>query len=129
MITIKAQIIIAIFIVIALYIIVNMIGKRQLELKYALAWLLVGVGILVLDLFPNLMIGISNLLGIVQPINMLFFVGFCFALCIIFGLTVAISKMSVRIKELAQEIAIYKKQNEDEHNIKMDKKNNENGNL
>ena len=39
MINIRTQIIIAIFIIIALYIIVNMIRKRQLELKYALAWL------------------------------------------------------------------------------------------
>ena len=58
----------------------------------------------------------KHALGIAQPINMLFFVGFCFALCIIFGLTVAISKMSVRIKELAQELALYKKLNEEESN-------------
>ena len=50
MINIRTQIIIAIFIIIALYIIVNMIRKRQLELKYALAWLMVGIGILVLDI-------------------------------------------------------------------------------
>ena len=112
MINIRTQIIIAIFIIIALYIIVNMIRKRQLELKYALAWLMVGIGILVLDIFPNSMIWLADVLGIAQPINMLFFVGFCFALCIIFGLTVAISKMSVRIKELAQELALYKKLNE-----------------
>lgn len=118
MINIRTQIIIAIFIIIALYIIVNMIRKRQLELKYALAWLMVGIGIgiLVLDIFPNSMIWLADVLGIAQPINMLFFVGFCFALCIIFGLTVAISKMSVRIKELAQELALYKKLNEEESN-------------
>ena len=111
MINIRTQIIIAIFIIIALYIIVNMIRKRQLELKYALAWLMVGIGILVLDIFPNSMIWLADVLGIAQPI-----VGFCFALCIIFGLTVAISKMSVRIKELAQELALYKKLNEEESN-------------
>ena len=79
MINIRTQIIIAIFIIIALYIIVNMIRKRQLELKYALAWLMVGIGILVLDIFPNSMIWLADVLGIAQPINMLFFVGFCFA--------------------------------------------------
>ena len=73
MINIRTQIIIAIFIIIALYIIVNMIRKRQLELKYALAWLMVGIGILVLDIFPNSMIWLADVLGIAQPINMLFF--------------------------------------------------------
>jgi len=49
-------------------------------------------------------------LGIASPINMLFFLGFCFSLIIIFVLTVAVSRMSVRIKTLAQEIALYEKE-------------------
>ena len=52
--SIKLQIIIAVIIVIALCIIVNMIRKKRLELRYALAWLTVGVGVLVLDCFPQL---------------------------------------------------------------------------
>ena len=38
---------------------------------------------------------------------MLFFLGFCFSLVIILVLTIAMSRMSVRIKNLAQEIALY----------------------
>ena len=47
--TVKIQVIIAIIVIIALSIIVNMIRKKRLELIYALAWLIVGVGTLVLD--------------------------------------------------------------------------------
>lgn len=105
---IRIQIIIAVFIILALVVIVNMIRKKALELRYALAWLAVGVGVLMLDLFPGLIEVISRLVGIADPVNMLFFAGFCFSLAIIFILTVAISRMSVRIKELAQELALYK---------------------
>ena len=80
MMNIRIQIIIAIIIVIALGIIINMIRKKGLELRYALAWLAVGVGILILDVFPGLINYISQLMGIISPINMLFFVGFCFSL-------------------------------------------------
>lgn len=107
---IKIQIIVADFIILALAYIVNMIRKKALELRYALAWIGVGIGVLVLDIFPGLMEVISKILGIADPVNMLFFLGFCFSLIIIFVLTVAISRMSIRIKELAQELALYKKE-------------------
>lgn len=108
---IRIQIIIAILVIFAMAIIVNMIRKRALELRYALAWLIVGMGILFLDFFPGMIELISKILGVASPINMLFFMGFCFSLIIIFVLTVAISRMSIRIKELAQALAIYEKQN------------------
>ena len=47
--SIRLQIIIAVIIVMALCVIVNMIRKKRLELRYALAWLIVGVGVLILD--------------------------------------------------------------------------------
>lgn len=107
---IRIQIIIAILIVIALSVIVNMIRNKELELRYALSWLIVGIGVLILDIFPQLIEWISHIMGIASPINMLFFVGFCFSLCIIFVLTVAMSRMSIRIKELSQELALYRKE-------------------
>lgn len=110
---IKIQIIIAVGVVLALGVLVNMVRKRRIELSYALTWLLVGVGVLVLDCFPVLITFISRLVGIANPVNMLFFFGFCFSLIIIFVLTMAVSKMSIKIKELAQELALYKKQNEE----------------
>ena len=107
---IRIQIIVGIVVVIALLVIVNMIRKKKLELRYALAWLLVGVSILVLDCFPQLITWMAHKLGIASPINMLFFLGFCFSLVIIFTLTVAVSRMSIRIKQLAREIALFEKE-------------------
>lgn len=113
---IRIQVIIAVLIVIVLCVIINMIRKKSLELRYALAWLFVGSGVLILDLFPGLMSWLAKLLGIASPINMLFFLGFCFSLGIVFVLTLAVSRMSNRIKELAQELALYKKEVEKSKN-------------
>ena len=104
----KIQIIVALFICLALVVIVDMIRKRALELRYALAWLIVGISVLIMDLFPGLIEWLSKAMGIETPANMLFFLGFCFSLGIIFVLTLAISRMSNRIKKLAQELALYK---------------------
>ena len=76
--------------------------------------MLVGLGILILDIFPNLISYIAELMGVGLPINILFFFGFCFALLLIFVLTVTVSKMSVQIKDLAQQLALHKKSNDDE---------------
>ena len=86
-----------------------MIRQKKLELRYALSWLGVGVAILILDCFPQLITWLSRKVGIASPVNMLFFFGFCFSLMIIFVLTVAISRMSIRIKELTQELALFEK--------------------
>lgn len=114
---IRLQIIIAIILIIALCVIVNMIRKKRLELRYALAWLIVGVGTLVLDCFPILTTKLAELIGVASPINMLFFLGFCFSLVIIFVLTVAISRVSIRMKQLTQELALYEKKMNDELKI------------
>lgn len=110
----KLQIIIAIIVIIALCVIVNMIRKKRLELRYALAWLIVGMGMLILDCFPILITKLADMIGVASPINMLFFLGFGFSLIIIFVLTVAISRVSIRIKQLTQELALYEKKMNDE---------------
>lgn len=109
----RIQIIVAVIIVLALIVIVDMIRRKALELRYALAWLLVGISVLILDLFPGIMEWLSSFMGIELPINMLFFWGFCFSLVLIFGLTMSMSRMSIRIKNLAQELALYEKREEE----------------
>ena len=113
---IKAQIIISIIIILGIVYIINMVRKKALELRYSLTWLGVGIRILILTLFPQIMNKISAIMGIASPMNMLFFLGFCFSLTIIFSLTISASKMSIQIKDLTQEIALYKK----EQNEKVD---------
>lgn len=106
MMTVKIQIIIGVCLVIGLAAIVNMIRRRRLELKYALSWLIAIVFVLVLDCFPTLLTRISRVLGIWAPVNMIFFLGFCFSLLIIFTLTVTLSRMSERVRRLSQAVAL-----------------------
>ncbi len=106
MMTVKIQIIIGVCLVIGLAAIVNMIRRRRLELKYALSWLMAIVFVLVLDCFPTLLTRISLMLGIWAPVNMIFFLGFCFSLLIIFTLTVTLSRMSERVRKLSQAVAL-----------------------
>ena len=58
---IRIQVIIGIIVVLALCVIINMIRKKKLELRYALAWMIVGVGILALDCFPQLITWLAHI--------------------------------------------------------------------
>ena len=48
----------------------------------------------------------SGFLGIDAPVNMIFFLGFCFSLVIIYILTVSLSRMSTKMRRLTQIIAL-----------------------
>lgn len=106
MMTLRLQVIIGICLIIALAAITNMIRRRKLELKYALSWLIALVFVLILDCFPVLLTKLSSFLGIWAPVNMIFFLGFCFSLLIIFVLTVTLSRMSERVRKLSQAVAL-----------------------
>lgn len=107
MMTLRLQTIICICLISAFVAIIAMVRKRKLELKYALSWLLAIVFVLILDCFPVLLSKLSVFLGIWAPVNMIFFLGFCFSLMIIFVLTVTISRMSERIRKLSQAVALH----------------------
>ena len=106
MLTTKFQIILIVGIVLLLLFILNMIRKRKLELKYSLVWLIVLACLLVIACMPEKLQEIANALGIYSPVNMIFFLGFVFSLVIIFVLTVTVSRLSARIRRLAQIVAM-----------------------
>ena len=112
--SIRIKCVIIAVLILGLLKILGLIKKNKLELKYALSWLFLELGILIITLIPNLLNVISKVLGIYNEINMLFFLGFCFSLVIIFVLTVAISRVSIRMKQLTQELALYEKKMNDE---------------
>lgn len=103
------QIILAIIVVVYFYIIIHLIKKKTLALKYTLLWLASGVGVGILVIFPALLDWIAKLFGISSPVNALFFIGIIFITLILLSLTAIVSKQTERIKQLAQENALLEK--------------------
>lgn len=117
MITSKLQIILIVLLIISFVAIVNMVRKRKLELKYALSWFIMLICVGVIVCIPKTMDTIADLLGIFDPVNMIFFVGFIFAIVIIFVLTVTISRLSARVRRMAQILAMLNEYKGDKNNI------------
>lgn len=111
--SLKIQLIIGIAALLCVLGICNMVRKNKLDLRYGLIWIIVGICIAILDFCPKLLGKITKFMGIELPINMLFFMGFCFALIIIFGLTKTVSDLVHKVKRLTQEMAIMQKKIEE----------------
>lgn len=114
--SLKIQVIVVILLFAAFVAMINMVRKEALDIKFALPWLIVGVIVLILDVFPPLMDWLVHLFGIELPVNMMFFFGFCFTLFLVFGLTVKVSRQSEQLKRLTQEVALLEKSLEDVNN-------------
>lgn len=110
--TLKAQIIIISMLVLLFVAIIYMVKKRESELKYVLAWLGCDIVLIILTLFPDLMVVLARFFGIQSPINMIFFCGFIFSLLIIFSLTIALSRVTAKVRRLAQKIALMEQDKE-----------------
>lgn len=101
----------AILLAIALYfvILIVLLRKKQLTLRYTLLWLFSGLVMLVLTLFPHLLGGISSMLGFQVQTNALFAILFFFTLLILMSLTSIISRQNEYIKRLVQQTALLEK--------------------
>ena len=103
---IQLQLISGACLVLALLYINYMVWARKFELKYALPWMGVIVLLIIVDLFPIILYSLSEFIGIATPVNTLFLLAFCFSIALIYVLTVTVSRLSNRIRQLSQVVAI-----------------------
>ncbi len=120
--SLRLQVVIAIGAIAAILWIGNLVRIRRLELKYALIWFLVGILLLIFDLFPGLLQVMTQALGITLPINMLTFLGLLFVLMILFSQTIVISNLTRKCQRLTQEVGLLYKKVDD---LKTEQKNND----
>ncbi|GMB01248.1 DUF2304 domain-containing protein [Pelosinus sp. IPA-1] len=110
MLPIRLQVILIVFSSISMLFSLKMIRKFQLDLKYALLWLVLNSAILVLAAYPPLLLNLAKEFAIEIPANALFLFGIVISMSIIFSLTVALSRTSYKIKMISQELGILKEE-------------------
>ena len=83
-----------------------LLKKRRLALKYTLLWFLTGFLLLVLVVFPNLMSRLAALTGIQSRMNALYIFLIAFLIILVLSLTSIASRQTDRIRALAQAMAV-----------------------
>lgn len=90
-------------------IILYFLKQRALNLKYTLLWLLAGVVMGILVIFPELLVRVIHIFGIEDNMNGLFIMCIAFMLMILMALTSIASRQNMKIRLLVQEIGILDK--------------------
>ena len=92
--------------VIPLFLILKKVKKNLFSEEKSIFWMLGGICILILSIFPKLIDKLSALLGIAHPPSLLFLLTSFFILYIIFRQDQDISLLNERVKEMGQRNAI-----------------------
>ncbi|MEI8198970.1 MAG: DUF2304 domain-containing protein [Eubacteriales bacterium] len=100
------QIFVALIILGFLFYVVSKLRREQIEFKYALVWIVSGVIILLLAIFPGILTWMAESIGVGLPVNLVFFLGIILNLIISFALTVTYSKLKNMIYRVTQMNAI-----------------------
>ncbi|WP_103663276.1 DUF2304 domain-containing protein [Microbacterium sp. CJ77] len=89
-----------------LVIIVSLLLRRQLREKYATLWIVIGLVILVLALFPGLLLWLSGTLGVEVPSNLIFALSLVLLIGVALHLSWELSQAEDEVRRVAEDVAI-----------------------
>lgn len=99
------QLIAIIATVMAFAVVLELVRRRRLVERYALLWMLMAVGLLILAVWRGLLNILADAAGISFPPNALFLAAFGVVFVLLLHFSVATSRLSEEAKMLAQEVA------------------------
>jgi hypothetical protein len=108
----KLTLVTALTAVAILVFIVELLRRRQLQEKYAVLWLVTGVGILPLALFPQLLNRVAGWLGIANGVSLVLFGAIVFLLFVCVHLSWEVSRLEEETRTLAEDIALVRTEQE-----------------
>lgn len=107
----------------ALVLVLELVRRRRLREEYSLLWLATAFVMLVFSAWRDLLHGLSALVGIVYPPNLLFLLASMFTLLLLLYFSTIITRLTQENKEIAQEVALLRHEVEQlraQHNRQQD---------
>lgn len=96
------------------YYILKRIRQSKLQIEYAIFWIIFSGVLIVFSIFPWLVSMFTRMIGMQLPVNFIFLL-FIFVLMVkLFFMTIELSALENKVKELTQEIALEEKERMDE---------------
>ncbi|MBO6134049.1 MAG: DUF2304 domain-containing protein [Lachnospiraceae bacterium] len=105
----RLRILLFVGVIIYLLILLSFLKRQKLNLKYSLLWIVSGIILLILALFPGVLIGAAALAGIEVASNALFVIAIGLIIIILMSLTSIVSMQNEKLKKLIQYNALLEK--------------------
>lgn len=100
------QISVIVFCLALALLVIHLVAKERMLLKYSLTWLFLALALLACALAPGIIFKLATLLGFATASNFIFFAGLFCLLVIALSLSVIASRQALCIKSLTQRIAL-----------------------
>ncbi len=91
------------------WLIIHLLRREKFLLRYGILWLISGLIMLVLCMFPNLLINFTQHLGVEIASNGLFAICIFLVIMMLVFLTAVMTELTSRIKKMAQKTAMIEK--------------------
>lgn len=102
--------------VLSLVYVVWKIRYSKMQIEYALFWIVLSILMIIMSVCPELVYWMTRSLGMMSPANLVFFFIIGVLLLKVFMMTIEISDLENKVKDLVQQIAINEKVQTDEMN-------------
>lgn len=96
----------SIVVVAILFFVFEMLRRQKLREKYAVLWIVIGIGTLLLSAFPSVLERASSLLGIQVPANLLFVMTLVLLVGVCLHLSREQSQAEDEVRILCEEVAL-----------------------
>ena len=91
--------------------IIKKIINHKMQIRDAVQWILWTFFLIIISIFPKIVTFFSYILGIQDNVHTIFLIVIAYLYIMLFLHSSKISKQSEKIKELTQELALFKKEN------------------
>lgn len=97
----------------ALWIVIKRVRKSKIRVADSVYWVLCAVLMLLFAIFPGIAFFFAGLLGFLSPSNFVFCIIIMLMLVKLFNLSCDVSRLSDKVEQLAQELALFQKDDQD----------------
>jgi len=84
----------------------ELLRRQRLREKYAVIWFFVALGVLAIAIFPDLLSGLADLVGVELPVNLLFFLASLFLLVLTLQHSYELGRLEEKTRTLAEEVGL-----------------------
>lgn len=85
---------------------IKKVQKSKLQITNSIIWMIGSIFLIIISVFPNIAVWVSNKLGFMAPVNFVFFAIITFLLIEVYYADLRISTLNEKLKKLNHHIAL-----------------------
>lgn len=89
-----------------LLVVIEMLRKHRLRERHAIYWLIAGILALIVGIFPQILVWISEIIGISVPTNLIFFVSIFTLFCVCLQQSSELTSLEIKTQKLAEDLSL-----------------------